>query len=175
MPEIYEQLHDETSLAWGAFVVFRDLGPKRTFTKVAEVMGTTSHSVGQWAKKYRWKRRVAVWEAEKDRITRETELHSIAEMKRRQIKTAIAMQAIAGNELAKLANLSGQDPEMLMLSVTEILKLIDKGASLERLNRGEPGEIVQTNTNKEVDYSQLTTPELKQLKLLIGKAKSDEN
>jgi hypothetical protein len=64
-------------------------------------------------------------------------------MQRRHIKLALGMQQLGAQELQRLVKRAQEKAETggAGLTASDIHKLIDAGAKLERLNRGEPESI----------------------------------
>lgn len=99
-PAPWERQEGETPRAWAAFVVYRDMGPARSYGKVRDAQGKAPGYVRQiekWSSTNRWVNRVAAWDAEQDRVTREARLQSlrngVTEMQERQVRAAQRDQA----------------------------------------------------------------------------------
>ena len=56
-PQPWDRLPDETPLAFGVFVTFRDLGPSRTLPEVSRVSLKSLPNVARWSKRHRSRRR----------------------------------------------------------------------------------------------------------------------
>ena len=160
--EPYERLPEESDKAWQAFVVYRDMAPVREFVRVAKQQGCSVKTVHQWSSLYTWRRRVAAWDDELDRQRRKAEIEAVREMKKRHIKLALKMQNIAENELEKLAEKSENSLENT-LEPKMVKNYLMDGTTLERLNRGQPTEIVE-NPKPEYDFTSLSRAELRALR-----------
>lgn len=172
----YERRSNETDPAWQAFVVYRDAGLERSHEKVARALGKSTQLIGRWSRAHQWVKRVRAWDVEIDRRKRLEDLTAIEKMRRRQIDIATKMQTLGLSELEKLTTNAEALEKENAVPAELILKLIDQGAKLERLNRGEPSDIVQQQSASDLDPTQLTTEELRDLRRIraaIAKRKLD--
>jgi hypothetical protein len=66
-------LDGETSSAYTAFCLYRDLGPGRTQTKVVQILrempsgGVNPCTINDWSQKYRWEERILAYESSMSR------------------------------------------------------------------------------------------------------------
>jgi RecG-like helicase len=159
----WERQPEETDKSWNAFVIYRDM-PLETRTVRATMKSLGKHeSKGmEWQSKYLWTARARAWDAEVDRINRLAQVKAVEKMRERQIKQALKMQEIGKNELLKIAEKQLKAKKALEPKI--VLQLIKDGTALERLVRGEPGEITHSTIKEEIDYGKLTTEQLKALK-----------
>lgn len=165
MPKPYERLKTDSDRGWAAFQIYRDLPPEeRLLQTVADRMGVSISMANQWSAKGRWAVRAKAWDAAVDTRRRNVELKAVEDMRRRQMQLALSMQNLGGMELRKLLIQAQKEQKISTVSAELILKLIDQGAKLERLNRGEPGEIVQVQSDADLDFSRLSTEELRNLR-----------
>ena len=94
--------------------------------------------------------RAAAWDVEKDRRVQEIELNELEKMKLRQVQLGMGMQHAGMLELQawskkiaridKAAETAGFVREPV-LPTKDLVRLIEVGATLERVNRGEPTTI----------------------------------
>lgn len=168
MSALYERLPNESDPAWAAFVLYRDM-EERTGAAVAKTVGKSPQMVHRWSSKNLWVKRARAWDMERDRRMREAELRAVEKMRARHIDLAVSMQGIGVAQLKKLAEAAEKTPSAT-LRTPEILALLEEGTKLERLSRGEPGEITQQAAAKK-DLSALSTDELKMLKRVGEKAR----
>lgn len=154
----------ETANAFAAFCVYRDQDGKRSVAKAAKMLGKNVTTLGQWSSKYGWIERVRSWEAEKDRVSTEAEAREVEKMKVRQIKLAMALQEKGGKGLEEL--------DVKELTARDVARLVKEGAQLERVNRGEPVEIVRHEGD--TDLSRLSDEDLEAADRIRKKARGDD-
>lgn len=158
-PLPWERQPDESSKAFAAFVVYRDLGPsKRSLDAVGRRLADApvkrkrgAHgTILDWSARYLWVNRASAWDAEQDRIGRQAQLDAIREMHRRHAEAAVSLLTKA------LDRLKAMKPEEL--SPAHLLNFVVESAKLERLARGEPESIQEQRSevtvNGEVDFFQ---------------------
>ena len=58
----WQRLEQESSKALAAFVVFRDLGPARTYEKVSRMLQKSEPLIARWGKRHNWHHRAADWD-----------------------------------------------------------------------------------------------------------------
>ncbi|MDP6423649.1 MAG: hypothetical protein QGG14_02850 [Planctomycetota bacterium] len=164
---------DESAAAFEAFAKYRDMGVARSTAAVARALGKSKALMDRWSSAHHWVRRAHSHDLEVDRRKRLGDLRAIEQMRKRQTKTALLMQEIADIELAKMARAAKKSlRKRSELGDKTVLKMADAGSKLERLNRGEPGEIVQNNSGDGLDLSSLTDDELRTLRTLRSKVKA---
>jgi hypothetical protein len=61
----------ETSKAFDAFRIYRDLGANRSLPKVAQTLSKSLPQIKEWSARWNWVARASDWDAEQDRIDRE--------------------------------------------------------------------------------------------------------
>lgn len=143
--EIFERLKGETPKAWQAFVVYRDMGYKRSIAKAAREIGITPSLAERWSTKYGWVARVQAYDDYIERLKREKQGKGLLEMEERQAREAMLLQQ-KGLEMLKQL-----EPDTA--SWSDAVKLIIEGAKLERLARGEPTENIREDLHGEVIQS----------------------
>lgn len=74
-----------------AFVAYRD-APERTFAKVASQLRKSSTLLRRWAAQDGWHERVALWDAECDRVLREEFGEGLADVAREQAADAATLR-----------------------------------------------------------------------------------
>lgn len=146
----WDRQPDETDKAWRAFVTYRDMD-NRTLEKVAPIVGTQPAAVEKLSARWGWRSRCDAWDRERDRMERDARAQAqrdaIKSMTERHTAIASSMQRLATVELGRVMNRLGVNQEKPnlaqapQLSIDQIKTLIDYAIKLERLNRGEPGEI----------------------------------
>ena len=135
----------ETSRAYKAFSIYRDLGPRhRSHRETAKryYEGKSRVYLGQiakWSSKYDWVARARAHDEFLDEQKRQKALDAILEMADRQAREGTALQIlgarILSSLLAKGDNLTG--------NVLDVVRALRTGAEIERLARGMPTQIVE--------------------------------
>lgn len=136
MAEIWERQKGESSKAYAAFCIYRDLGPDRSLDKAlaaANKKPTNRRHWSRWMEKYNWYERVQVYDDYIDRKKRDEKEKAILEMSERQAREAMALQQKGLEMLRSLCVEEGK--------WQDAWRLIVEGAKLERLAMGEPTEI----------------------------------
>ena len=171
MTEPYSKRREESSEAFEAFAIYRDMGAGRSHAAVAKQLSKSETIIARWSKTHKWVARVHAYDAELDRRRRIVDMREVEKMRRRQIQTALAMQDLANIELTRFLEAAKRRDvaEGEVVDLKYVIKLLEKGTALERVNRGEPGEISQTISDDPIDLSGLTLDELKQLRSIKQK------
>lgn len=106
----YDRLPDESSKAYDAFVVYRDMGVSRTVEKVQASLNKTSGYLRQlyeWSRVYDWTDRAAAWddhiEAEARKLVERDAIRRKADMLKRHAEIGRFMQS-KGVEYLKQGN-----------------------------------------------------------------------
>ena len=136
MAEIWERQKNESSKAYAAFCVYRDLGPERSLDKAlseANKKPTNRRHWSRWMEKYRWYERAQAYDDYIERKKRKEKEKAILEMADRHVKLSKAFQQRLAQRLQQI------DPSEL--SPSDMAKWLDVATKLERLSIGEPIEI----------------------------------
>ncbi len=163
--------------AFRAFAAYRDSGAngaKRSLQKTAESLTKSNgepYSVGtlkDWSRKWSWQARVDAWDDEQDREIQRELVKGIAQMRKNHVGTAKAML-----EKALLALRRIPVDEM---TPTDVARLVDVAAKLERISRGEVTERTEGTQTiagevslHQIDLSKVTDEELAALDEITGK------
>lgn len=138
-PQPWERRESESTKAYEAFCIYRDMGPDRSLAKVAEKLSKSEQLMKRWSYTYGWVERAAKWDDEKDRIEREAaqkeQAKAIRDMRTRHAKLAEAMLMKAARGLARIP-----DDE---IKPGDISRMVDVASKLERISRGDVGEVVE--------------------------------
>lgn len=165
----YEQIKGERAKAFEAFKVYRDLGPSRTLSDVAMILGKEPPYVGQLSKRWQWVQRARAWDVAEDRRANEARLKAREEMEQRHIELACGMQVLALEAIQRLADKAQKDAADGVLNPDTVVKFVKAATELERLSRGSPSEITETTVKEEIDYANLSDEELATLKNVKSK------
>ena len=187
----WERQPEETDSAWGAFAAYRDLGPnERSLAKTGLKIGKPRRNLEAWCSAWDWVARCAAYDSWLDRQGKLIELAEVRDMRKRHVQMAMSLQGAAALALNKIiaaerSQVKQADgtmaPGPLTLKPNEVKELADLGTKLERLTRGEPGEIENLTLTGTLatpapivhDYSNLSTEELRTLRALTRKARGD--
>ena len=135
MSELWEMQPGESSKAFEAFVEYRDMPKPRSIRTVAQNLGKSATLISRWSSEKEWVKRAAAWDAEQDRIARVAQLDEIVKMRKRH--ALIAEKALdkvsAALEKVQEDNMSNSD----------IARLMDVASKLERISRGDVGDVVE--------------------------------
>lgn len=125
----WERQDRESPQAFEAFAVYRDLGPARSVTKVAQELGKSRTLLGRWSRQYTWVMRAAAYDREQDRLFLAEQRQARRDIARRHAKLA---QAFLGKAVARLQALDPRE-----LSPGELLRYFQVAAEIERRAVGE--------------------------------------
>ncbi|MEU6904412.1 hypothetical protein ABZ935_03495 [Streptomyces coeruleorubidus] len=125
----WERQDHESPLAFEAFVVYRDLGPARSVTKVARELDKSRAVVGRWSRQFAWVMRATAHDREQDRLFLAEQAQARRDITRRHAKLA---QAVQSKAVARLQTLDPQE-----LSPSELLRYVQVAAEIERRSVGE--------------------------------------
>lgn len=138
-PEPWERQAEETTKAYEAFCIYRDMGRERSLSKVAERLQKSETLMGRWSRTYDWVKRAAKWDDEQERIEREIaqkeQAKEIREMRKRHADLAKVMLIKSAKALARIP-----DDE---IKPGDISRMVDVASKLERISRGDVGEVVE--------------------------------
>lgn len=139
----WERQPGESTKAFEAFKIYRDLGPsERSQAKVKEALERSSRTtISDWSVKFNWKKRVEAWDDEQDRIIRADHMKEIKKMRKRHADIATAMLVKASKALQKIP--------VEEITAKEMSQMIDIGTKLERISRGDSGDVIETRDGGE--------------------------
>lgn len=172
----WQRQPDESSLAFEAFVAYRDMMSNRSTRRVAELLEKHKSQIDGWSSTHGWVARVQAWETELDKRACTAQVAEVKAMKRRQARIALEMQSAAELglvELKKRLEIARQKAEehgklgKPLMSPDHIVRLADTGAKLERLSYDEPDSITKV---QDADFSNLNAEEMMQLRALLEKS-----
>ena len=135
----WDRLPTESTKAYEAFSIYRDMGRERSLSKVAERLQKSDTLMGRWSRNFDWVERAACWDDEQDRIEREIaqreQAQAIKNMRKRHAEIANAMLIKAAKALKRL-------PED-EIKPQDVSRMVDVASKLERISRGDVGEVVE--------------------------------
>jgi hypothetical protein len=124
----------ETSRAYEAFSVYRELGPSRTLGRAAEQLRpqSTPQRLARWSEEWAWRRRADAWDNEQERLRAE----QMAERRREANETihqlGVSMLVRVGQRLQAL-----NEQEARLLSVPDLARLYSEATKGIRLVQGD--------------------------------------
>lgn len=130
----------ETSKAYRAFALYRDMQADRTFESVARELRCSGANIRRFSKRWDWTGRVRAYDIHLDRIELDALSRERLAMKKRMARQGIDMQAAAADGLSELLRLIKRKKRPLRLSASDIARLAEVGGKLERYARGEDDE-----------------------------------
>jgi hypothetical protein len=129
-PEPWERQPEETPNQFRMFVVYRDLGLTRTYTKTAEQINKNISYISKIARQNNWRERAQAWDDYEDRMRRLGHIESIRKM-------TDMHQKVGGLMLQKaLQRLQTMQPSELDSS--DVRQMIVEGARMQRQSLGQP-------------------------------------
>lgn len=131
----WERLESESSKAYEAFCIYRDMGIQRSLSKVADELQKSDTLIGRWSRTFDWVERAAQWDSEQDRVIRQQQLDDIKKMRKRH--AAIASQMIL--KAAEALQIIPPDE----VKASDVSRLVDVASKLERISRGDVGEVIE--------------------------------
>lgn len=138
-PLPWERRENESTKAYEAFCIYRDMGRERSLAKVSEKQQKSGSLIGRWSRENDWVNRAAKWDDEQERIEREIaqkeQAKAIRDMRARHAKLAEAMLMKAARGLARIP-----DDEIKPVDVS---RMVDIASKLERISRGDVGEVIE--------------------------------
>ncbi len=149
--DLWERQAGEGVKPYEAFCLYRDMGPSRSTTKVAEKLSKSEQLIRRWSAAYDWVKRAGSWDDEQDRKARQAQLDEIVKMRKRHAKLAEDM-------LFKAAAALNHIPED-EIKAGDVSRMVDIASKLERISRGDVGDVVEERDGgKAVDPVQIYIP-----------------
>lgn len=149
-PKQWERQENESQEQYDLFCIYRDMkaqsvDKKRTLERVQEQCGKSESWITKLSSRFNWKERAEAWDAELDRIaleeTKKEMLKEIRQMRKRQAEAGKFMQIKAIKALSRI-------PEE-EIKPGDISRLVDIGSKLERLARGDVGDVIEERNGGE--------------------------
>lgn len=146
----WERQDGETPKQFEAFVVYRDLGEKRSLVKVAAQLGKSEQLMSRWSSANSWVERVAAWDDEQDRILRQEQIKDIKRMRKRHA-------SMAKKALDKLEQYL-DEMDTAEFNPGNISRFADVFSKLERISLGDVGDVVEERQGDAIDPVQIYIP-----------------
>jgi hypothetical protein len=137
--EPWERQEHETSLAFRAFTIYRDMSPaQRNLAAVADELGCSYANVSGLSSRHHWKQRLRDYEDHLALVSHETYEAEVKAAAVRQAALAVEMQDIVA------AGLKAIDPETL--EVGDLIRMFDVSVRVERKARRMDEAIAEDKT-----------------------------
>lgn len=170
----------ESEPAYVALKKYLDLGDHRSHIRVAEQLSKSAALMHRWAQMWSWRERAHAWDVEVEKRKREAELKATEEETKKYYKRMLnrsqAWQGISDNEAKKLGKKSKELAEQV-LSPEQIIKFGVEGTNLEARASNQPESVTRTELTgpggTKLDLDKLSVDELRELRRLLGRAKSE--
>lgn len=130
LPFPWEMQPTETSKAFAAFCIYRDLPPmQRSHSRVASETGRSKYWIHDWSRKNDWVERVSAWDLEVDRRQRERFVSEREKMAMRHAQQSVALQEALMLPARALADKLTKFPQetlnaLARMSVGELIHLV---------------------------------------------------
>jgi len=158
----WERQKNESSPAYEAFSLYQNMGAERSYAKVVEKLRKSETLINRWGSQWNWIERTRAWDNELTKVTELTSKKAVAKMVEKHINIAGMLQTKA-YEALKNINIES-------LNARDITALMKLGIDVERLNRGEPTELIEERnkidgrvTVQTDPYEELSVEELRKL------------
>lgn len=131
--KVWEKQPNESSKAYAAFCIYRDMGISRSLQKVSQQLSKSETLMKRWSERWSWVDRASGYDDYIERRKREENEKMIIEMSERHAKLAVAFQQRLAQRLSSL--------EPSEITPGDMARWLDIATKIERLSRGEPTEI----------------------------------
>ena len=125
----WERQKGETEKAYEAFYIYLQMGKERAVRKVEQELHKSHQLIARWSSDHNWVKRARDYDNYLIQLEMEAQQKVLANMRKRQIQTAVLLQKKAVEALDQL-DISSLKPQ-------QILSFITAGAALEKQTRSE--------------------------------------
>jgi hypothetical protein len=175
MREPWERLKGESSKAYAAFCLYRDMGKERSIAKAAQKDGggtARGRRYEKWSSRWRWLQRAQGYDDNLDRELRAKNEKQLIQAAERQARLG---QLLQSKSIEKMMGTQGTT-----LTVSQAAMLAKIGAEMESKALGMPTHIIKaqvTEKREEADDSNKTDDELREeaIVALVNSGFSREN
>lgn len=142
MPEPWERSEKETSKAWNAFRLYRDMDPAdRTIKAVAKKLGYSVTALCErWSRLNEWVSRAGAYDAHMDELKRNQRERERLAASERRIQIAKNMQLVGGSKIQDIGKAIQEAHKngtpLPQITLKDAALLIDAGVKIERLEAG---------------------------------------
>jgi hypothetical protein len=143
----WDQVPEESSKAFHAFTLFRDLGWDRSVKKVIEKSKKHPALIYRWSVKYRWRERAQEWDAFQDQLGQAQSVRTRMEMNKVTLTIAQTMQTKAMDGYLALETvrkvkdaITGEEKLQLAIKPAELLRILESSHKLSKDVLGKSDE-----------------------------------
>ena len=148
---LWERQENESTKAFQAFCIYRDLGAGRTLAKVAEKLRKSYDLIRRWSKNYFWQNRADAWDKFISEKAAQKAADEYAKMLEVQINLGKMLQAKAAKAIQNI------DFENVSIkSLPSVVNAINIGVEIERTAR----ELNLNYKNPTEDFEDVTIIQL---------------
>lgn len=108
----WERARDESTEAYAAFVLYRELGPDRSLRAAARQLGKSERLLKRWSSRHRWQDRMAAWEEQKEAQADEAPRQAREDARERRIRNAEQLEKVGMAGLRSLMVRDGDTGEV---------------------------------------------------------------
>jgi hypothetical protein len=147
----WSQQPPESSRAFVAFTIYRDLGECRSHAEVGRQSGKNKTLIHRWSSEHDWVARVRAWDRHQDRIAQQEREHAIRSAVAQQIRLAQVMRTKVAQRLigAPEQNIEALDPNLL--GPRDLVLWLKTAVEIERLALGIDTANVQNRRSGSVE------------------------
>jgi hypothetical protein len=133
-PYSWEREEGEATTAYAAFILFCEMGPRKSCAVLAERLGRPVGEIQSWALRHAWRQRAVAFDKFCDGLTLEIRIRESVRIGQLQARKAARQTKRFVNRLASI------DPRRM--SVLEVIALLESAVRIERecLAMGEKWE-----------------------------------
>ena len=145
---VWEILPGESSKAYEAFAVYRDLGVERSFRRASAELGKSRQMLGKWSVRWGWVERVRAYDAyllQQRRIEMEA---AIMDMNRQHAALADNFISIIARQVIEMRQ-AIEIGEQVPLTPDQMARWFEVAVRIARLARGESTEQVAVDAATE--------------------------
>lgn len=141
VPDPWDRLEDETQQAYFAFVEYCKLGPSRTLRRLSTHLGISYDSVKMYSRSHKWVDRTKAYDGACNELVPSEDSLSPTE--------TLAFQYAVGKAMLELGIKAINLKKPSSIKVSDAIKLIDRGADMQRKAQGldTPGVNININSN----------------------------
>lgn len=176
--EPWERQPKETDPAWEAFQLYRDMGEKRSITKVSQKVDKNRVLIGKWSRRHEWRDRVKAFGEWTEDIKRDAKEKALRAQSEREVEEGTLLQLLGRGQLTRYQPQRVVDDEGVerlvyaqQMTAAEARLCIVDGAKLVKSGLGEP----ESRTAVDVNAKGLTFADLAEKARNARKERSDND